>query len=145
MKILIANGPNLNLLGIREKNIYGDEGFDDFLERLRRKVNKVDLVYFQSNIEGELVDQIQKFGFDKECIGIVVNAGGYAHTSVAIADAVKAVVATTISVHISNVFAREPIRHGDLLAAYAKGTISGLGLEGYGLAVNYLIDMYNLH
>lgn len=143
MKILIANGPNLNLLGIREKNIYGEQDFDQFLEKLRERMSVVELIYFQSNIEGELIDKIQEFGMDKQCIGIVLNAGGYAHTSVAIADAVKAVSINTISVHISNIFAREAIRHHDLLAAYSKGTISGLGLEGYALAVNYLLEMFH--
>lgn len=130
----------MNLLGVREKSIYGEMSFDEFFEELQENTKEAELIYFQSNIEGELIDKIQQFGMDDQCIGLVINAGGYAHTSVAIADAVKAVSINTISVHISNIFAREAIRHNDLLAAYCKGTLSGLGLEGYKLAVTYLLE-----
>ena len=136
VRIAIVNGPNLNLLGTREPTVYGHRSFEDYLQELRAAFFEVELVYFQSNIEGELIDFLQQFSGE----GIVLNAGGYSHTSVAIADCVKAISVPVISVHISNIYAREEIRHHDLLAAYSLGQISGLGLMGYELAVRRLLQ-----
>lgn len=136
MKIQIINGPNLNLLGRREPEIYGNSSFGDFFERLQARHPDIQLHCFQSNIEGEIVDKIQEVGFSFD--GIVINAGGYSHTSVAIRDALKAVTAPAVEVHISNVFAREDFRHNLLLSPVCRGCISGLGLRGYDLAVEYL-------
>ena len=136
VRIAIVNGPNLNLLGTREPSVYGNRSFEDYLQELRETFSGVELVYFQSNIEGELIDFLQQFSGE----GIVLNAGGYSHTSVAIADCVKAISVPVISVHISNIYAREEIRHHDLLAAYSLGQISGLGLVGYELAVRRLLQ-----
>ena len=136
VRIAIVNGPNLNLLGTREPSVYGNRSFEDYLQELREAFSGVELVYFQSNIEGELIDFLQQFSGE----GIVLNAGGYSHTSVAIADCVKAISVPVISVHISNIYAREEIRHHDLLAAYSLGQISGLGLVGYELAVRRLLQ-----
>ncbi len=136
VRIAIVNGPNLNLLGTREPSVYGNRSFEDYLQELREAFSGVELVYFQSNIEGELIDFLQQFSGE----GIVLNAGGYSHTSVAIADCVKAISVPVISVHISNIYAREEIRHHDLLAAYSLGQISGLGLRGYELAVRRLLQ-----
>jgi len=138
MKIAFINGPNLNLLGKRETDIYGDETFDTFLDRLKIKYPEIVFSYFQSNIEGELIDEIQKRGFDSE--GIILNPGGYSHTSVAIADAVAAVPAKVIEVHISNIYAREEFRRVSLLSPSCKGVISGLGLQGYELALIHLLQ-----
>ena len=138
MKIAFINGPNLNLLGKRETDIYGDETFDTFLDRLKIKYPEIVFSYFQSNIEGELIDEIQKRGFDSE--GIILNPGGYSHTSVAIADAVAAVPAKVIEVHISNIYAREEFRRVSLLSPSCKGVISGLGLQGYELALTHLLQ-----
>lgn len=135
-KIAIINGPNLNLLGKREPGVYGNEGFESFLLELKAAHPDVMLEYFQSNIEGEIVDFIQKAGFS--CAGIVLNPAGYTHTSVAIGDAIAAVPAPVIEVHISNVHAREEFRKISHVSAKAKGTICGLGLAGYSLAINYL-------
>ena len=136
VRIAIVNGPNLNLLGTRELSVYGNRSFEDYLLELRAAFPELELVYFQSNIEGELIDFLQQFSGE----GIVLNAGGYSHTSVAIADCVKAISVPVISVHISNIYAREEIRHHDLLAAYSLGQISGLGLMGYELAVRRLVQ-----
>lgn len=133
MKIAIINGPNLNLLGKREPEIYGKEGFEDYLKQLLVKFPQHRFDYFQSNVEGELITKIQEFGFS--CDGIILNAGGYTHTSVAIADAVAAVKAPVIEVHISNIFAREDYRHVSILGSKCKGSISGFGLRSYELAV----------
>jgi 3-dehydroquinate dehydratase-2 len=138
MKIAFINGPNLNLLGKRETDIYGDETFDTFLDRLKIKYPEIVFSYFQSNIEGELIDEIQKRGFDSE--GIILNPGGYSHTSVAIADAVAAVPAKVIEVHISNIYAREEFRRVSLLSPSCRGVISGLGLQGYELALIHLLQ-----
>lgn len=140
MKIAIINGPNLNLLGNRETNIYGDQSFDEFFLELQELFAGHELKYFQSNVEGELVNTIQRHGFYKESDAIVLNAGGYSHTSVAIADAVKATACPVISVHISNIYAREKERHIDLLAGYSTGQIVGLGLVGYRLAIEYALS-----
>lgn len=133
MKISIINGPNLNLLGTREKDIYGRQTFEDYLELLKTKFPQVDFEYFQSNVEGELINEIQRVGFEMDFI--ILNAGGYTHTSVAIADAIAAVQTPVIEVHISNIFAREGFRHKSLIAANCKGSISGFGLDSYRLAI----------
>jgi 3-dehydroquinate dehydratase-2 len=133
MKILIINGPNLNLLGVREKEIYGHQTFEAVLKKLRQHYHEVSLEYFQSNVEGEIINALQNAGFLYD--GIILNAGGYSHTSVAIADAVKAIRTPVIEVHISNVFAREPYRHTSFLAANVKGSIIGFGMDSYRLAI----------
>ena len=138
-KILVLNGPNLNLLGKREPGIYGNRTFEDFMMELDTKFKEVaELHYYQSNMEGELINRIQQWGFEMD--GILLNAGGYSHTSIAIADAVKAVSADVIGIHISNIFDREPVRHNDLLQGACKGNISGLGLAGYELGLRFLLD-----
>ncbi|MEI7725122.1 MAG: type II 3-dehydroquinate dehydratase [Bacteroidota bacterium] len=137
MKILIINGPNLNLVGSREPEVYGNQSFEVYLKKLRKQYHEVSLEYFQSNVEGEIINAIQKAGFLYD--GIILNAGGYTHTSVAIADAVKAIKAPVVEVHISNTFAREPFRHTSFLAAYVKGSIIGFGLESYRLAIESLV------
>ena len=133
MKIIIINGPNLNLLGKREPNIYGDETFEAFFEKLKTKYPNVDLVYFQSNIEGELISKLQEVGFDYD--GIILNAAAYTHTSVGIGDAVKAISTPVIEVHISNTFAREDFRHQSFISANAKGVIVGFGMQSYELGL----------
>ena len=133
MKILIINGPNLNLLGRREPEIYGNASFEDYFEKLKELFHDVQMEYRQSNIEGEIVDMIQKAGFSFD--GIILNAGGYSHTSVAIRDAIKAVETPVVEVHISNVFAREEFRQVMMLSPVCRGTITGFGLDGYRLAV----------
>lgn len=138
MKLLIINGPNLNLLGTRETGIYGPIKFEAYLKKLRKHFLRADLEYFQSNIEGEIIDALHKAGFLYD--GIILNAGGYTHTSVAIADAVKAIKTPVIEVHISNTFAREPFRHTSFLAPNVKGIIIGFGLESYRLAVESFIN-----
>ncbi len=138
MRIAIINGPNLNLLGKRETDIYGNMPFEDFLAQLTEKYPEVEFSYYQSNVEGELINAIQLVGFDHE--GIILNPGGYTHTSVAIGDAVAAVKAPVIEVHISNVHAREEFRKFSHVSAKVQGTVSGLGLTGYVLAVAYLVS-----
>lgn len=138
MKVTIINGPNLNLLGRREPKIYGTATFSDFLEELRRRNPDTEIGYFQSNSEGELVDRIQRDGFDPEIKGIVLNPGAYSHYSIAIADAIAAIPLPVVEVHISNIFAREEFRHHSVVSPVARGCIAGLGLEGYALAINYL-------
>jgi len=136
-KIQIINGPNLNLLGKREPEIYGSEGFDACLNNLRAAYPDVELLYFQSNSEGALIDKIQEAGFATD--GIILNAGGYTHTSVAIRDAIKAVDAPVVEVHISNVHAREEFRHRSLISAVCKGSIIGFGIDSYRLAIEALV------
>ena len=138
MKIAIINGPNLNLLGKRETDIYGSESFESYLVKLQQKFPSVDFDYFQSNVEGELVNEIQRVGFSYD--GIVLNPAGYSHTSVAIGDAVAAVKTTVVEVHISNIFGREEFRKISLVSGKSMGVISGLGLTGYELAVNYFLQ-----
>jgi 3-dehydroquinate dehydratase-2 len=138
MKIAIINGPNLNLVGSREKNIYGDQSFDEYLPNLSQTFPDAQIDYFQSNIEGELIDRIQEKGKDHD--GIILNAGAYTHTSLALADAVAAVKAPVIEVHLSNIFAREDHRHVSYLGAKCKGSISGFGLKGYEMAILYFLD-----
>ncbi len=133
MKILIINGPNLNLLGKREPEVYGHTDFETCLAELRAEFGDVVIDYFQSNIEGEIIDTVQRA--DGACDGIVLNAGGYTHTSVSIADAVAAVAVPVVEVHISNIFAREAFRHVSLLAPVCRGSIAGFGLDGYRLAL----------
>jgi 3-dehydroquinate dehydratase-2 len=137
MKIAIVNGPNLNLLGKRETDIYGNESFDSYLQKLKEKFKMVELTYFQSNVEGELINEIQRVGFNYD--GIILNPGGYTHTSVAIGDAVAAITAPVIEVHISNIFGREDFRKLSHVSGKAKAVISGLGLQGYELALQYFI------
>ena len=132
-KIAIINGPNLNLLGTREPEIYGNQTFDACFERLQMKFQNIDLLYFQSNVEGEIINKLHEIGFDFD--GIILNAAGYSHTSVSIADAVKAIQTPVIEVHISNIYAREEFRHKSLIAPNCKGVIAGLGLLSYNLAV----------
>ncbi|MBI3511325.1 MAG: type II 3-dehydroquinate dehydratase [Bacteroidetes bacterium] len=133
MKILILNGPNLNLLGKREPEIYGHAGFDEFFSTLKKEFPDVQLEYFQSNVEGELINKLHETGFSFD--GIIFNPGGYTHTSVAIGDAVASIKTPVIEVHISNVFAREEFRHTSFIAKHCKGSITGLGLNGYRLAI----------
>lgn len=137
IQIAIINGPNLNLLGKREPSIYGNEGFEACLEGLEKEFPGIIFHYFQSNVEGELVNALQRFGF--EVNGIVINPGGYTHTSVAIGDAIAAITAPVIEVHISNVHAREDFRKISHVSAKCRGTISGIGLQGYALAVRALL------
>ena len=136
-KIVIINGPNLNLLGQREPEVYGAEGFDAFLVKLRAQFSDVSIEYFQSNIEGELINAIQSAGTSTD--GIILNPAGYTHTSVAIGDAIAAIQKPVVEVHISNIHAREEFRKISHVSAKAKGTIAGLGLDGYTLALQYLI------
>lgn len=138
MRLLILNGPNLNLTGIREPEIYGNQSFEDYFRMLKEKYAVLALDYFQSNHEGALIDQIHasRNAYD----GIIINAGAYTHTSIAIADALKAVKIPTVEVHISNIFGREEFRRNSYISPIAMGVISGLGLDGYNLAVQYFIN-----
>lgn len=139
--IHIINGPNLNLLGKREPDIYGSLSFEEFLERMKQTYgNQAAFSYYQSNIEGEIIDELQRVG--QMGIPILLNAGGYTHTSVAIADAVAAIDSTVLEIHISQPAAREIERHASLLSKYCKGTISGLGMHSYQLGIEYLIHHY---
>jgi 3-dehydroquinate dehydratase-2 len=133
MNIHIINGPNLNLLGVREKSVYGNTDFENYLEALRAKYGIIEISYFQSNVEGELINKLHEIGFTAD--GIILNAGGYTHTSVAIADAIAAITSPVVEVHISNVYAREEFRHVSLLAKNCKGVIVGFGLDSYRLAL----------
>ncbi len=137
MKILIINGPNLNLLGVREKGIYGDSSFESYYQTLKARYPQVEFDYFQSNHEGALIDEIHRQGFDVD--GIVLNAGAYTHTSIAIADAIRAVKSPVVEVHISNVHSRESYRHVSMIAPACKGVIAGFGLDSYRLAVESLL------
>jgi 3-dehydroquinate dehydratase-2 len=136
-KIVIINGPNLNLLGEREPDVYGSEGFDSFFAQLQKDFTTVELTYFQSNIEGELINAIQDAGNTAD--GIILNPAGYTHTSVAIGDAIAAIKLPVVEVHISNIHAREEFRKLSHVSAKAKGTIAGLGLDGYKLALQFLL------
>lgn len=138
MHLHIINGPNLNLLGMREPAIYGTEGFESFLNELRDNYQNVKIGYYQSNVEGELINYLHAVGFTSD--GIIFNAGGYTHTSVAIADAVAAITSPVIEVHITNVYAREEYRHTSLMAGKCKGVICGLGLSVYNLALLFFMD-----
>ncbi|MCF6349042.1 MAG: type II 3-dehydroquinate dehydratase [Flavobacteriaceae bacterium] len=133
MRICIINGPNLNLLGIREPEVYGSLSFTEFIDELKKKYTNISIDYFQSNIEGELIDKLHEVGFDYD--GIILNAAAYTHTSIGIGDAVKAIETPVVEVHISNVYSREEFRHVSYIAPNAKGIIVGLGLKGYELAL----------
>ncbi len=137
MQILILNGPNLNLLGVREPGIYGSSSFEDYLEKLRKQYKDVTIDYFQSNVEGEMIDKMQEVGFSYD--GIVLNAGAYTHTSVALHDCIRALKTPVIEVHISNVHAREEFRHHSMISSACKGVICGFGLDSYRLAIEGLI------
>ena len=139
MKIQIINGPNLNLLGKREPDKYGNVSFEKYLESLHQSFPGIKIEYFQSNIEGEIINKIHETGFDYD--GIILNSGGYTHTSVSIADAVSAVSAPVIEVHITNIAAREGFRHNSIVGRYCTGSIIGLGLFGYKLAIEALIEL----
>ncbi len=136
-KIAVINGPNLNLLGVREKSIYGDTSFDSYFAGLKSRFENVELTYFQSNCEGSIIDEIHRVGFDVD--GIVLNAGAYTHYSIAIADAIRAVKAPVVEVHISNVHSREEYRHVSMIAPACRGVIAGFGLKSYDLAVEALL------
>ncbi|MFL2620539.1 MAG: type II 3-dehydroquinate dehydratase [Flavobacteriaceae bacterium] len=136
-KIIIINGPNLNLLGVRETSIYGDISFDNYFKELKEFYKTIELDYYQSNIEGEIIDKIQEVGFSYD--GIVLNAAAYTHTSVGIADAISAIQSPVIEVHISNIYSREKIRHTSLISKNVKGVICGFGLNSYNLALNALV------
>jgi len=135
MKLIIINGPNLNLLGIREKNIYGNTSFESYFKILKKKYSKIQLEYYQSNHEGELIEKIQETGFDYD--GIIINAGGFTHTSIALRDAISSINLPAVEVHISNIFSREEFRKKSYLSDVCEGIISGLGLIGYDFAINY--------
>lgn len=138
MRIDIINGPNLNLLGVREPEVYGNIGFDTFLAQLKSEFPSVDFHYYQSNVEGELINYLHDCGFVSQ--GIILNAGGYTHTSVAISDAVASISSPVVEVHISNIYAREAYRHNSLLSRHCKGIIAGFGLEGYRMAISYFLS-----
>lgn len=138
MKIQIINGPNLNLLGKREPEVYGTQAFETFFLTLKQSFPQVELYYFQSNIEGEIINQLQDVGFSYD--GIILNAGAYTHTSVAIHDAIGAITAPVVEVHISNVYAREEFRHHSLITANCSGLIAGFGLQSYVLALVFLMN-----
>jgi 3-dehydroquinate dehydratase-2 len=138
MNIQIINGPNLNLLGVREKSVYGETSFEDYLDTLRKRYANITINYYQSNVEGEIINKLHEVGFSAD--GIVINAGAYTHTSVAIADAIAAIKSPVIEVHISNVYKREEFRHKSLLAANCKGVIAGFGLDSYRLAIENIVS-----
>lgn len=137
-RLIIVNGPNLNLLGKREPGIYGSESFDDYLETLRSRFSDAHIDYFQSNIEGEIIDKLQEVGFSYD--GIILNAAAYTHTSVGIGDAIKAIETPVVEVHISNTFSREEFRHQSFISPHAKGVIVGFGLKSYDLALDYFLN-----
>lgn len=137
MKLIIINGPNLNLLGVREKSIYGDKDFETYFQELKTKYSSIELEYFQSNHEGAIIDKIHEVGFDYD--GIILNAGGLTHTSVSLTDAVAGVKSNTVEVHISNIHAREEFRHHSYLTKNCQGIIAGLGLKGYELAIEFFL------
>ncbi len=138
MKIVILNGPNLNLLGKREPEIYGSKSFEEYFKELQNEFDTQELHYFQSNSEGELIDKLHEVGF--ECDGIILNAGALTHTSIALADAISGIESPVVEVHISNIFAREEFRHKSFVSKNAIGIISGLGLNGYKLAIQHLLE-----
>lgn len=138
MKIQIINGPNLNLLGLREPSIYGNQGFESYLEQLRQTFGDISIDYYQSNVEGELINKIHKVGFSYD--GIILNAGGYTHTSVALSDAIAAVQTPVVEVHISNIYAREEYRHTSLTGKNCKGVLTGFGMDGYRMAITSFLQ-----
>lgn len=138
LKIAIINGPNLNLLGLREKEIYGTQTFEDYFKSLQTRFKDIELSYYQSNVEGELINKIHEIGFTFDAI--ILNAGAYTHTSIAIADAIAGIKTPVIEVHISNIFAREDFRHVSYLGKNCKGSLSGFGLKGYQMAIESFIE-----
>ena len=148
MKLIVINGPNLNLLGKREPEVYGNETFEGYFQRLQAKFPQVDLTYFQSNIEGELIDKIQEVGFSYQ--GIILNAAAYTHTSIGIGDAIRAIETPVVEVHISNTFSREDFRHQSFISPVAEGIVLGFGLQSYDLAIQSFLKWFqwfepNLH
>ena len=144
MKILIINGPNLNLLGTREPNVYGNQTFEEYLAGLKKTYPKVHIDYFQSNVEGEIINELHRA--DKKYEGIILNAGAYTHTSLAIADAVAAITTPIVEVHISNIFAREDFRHVSYLGKHCKGSVSGFGLKSYEIALqSFFVEKLNFN
>lgn len=141
MKILIINGPNLNLLGVREPGVYGSVSMDDYLDALCADYHDVEIEYFQSNHEGQIIDRLHDVGFDSDYKGVALNAGAYTHTSLAIADAIRAIELPVVEVHISNVHSREEIRHRSLIAPACKGVIAGFGLDSYRLAIEAIKEL----
>ncbi len=141
MKIQIINGPNLNLLGKRETSIYGSQSFDDYFQTLQKRFSDLELHYFQSNVEGELVNKLHEVGFSFD--GIVINAGAYTHTSIAIHDAIGGIKTPVVEVHISNVYSREEFRHKSLITSKCVGMLTGFGLNGYEMAIQYLKSKKN--
>ena len=139
MKIPIINGPNLNLLGVREPSIYGQSTFEDYLKTLRSRYPEVQIDYFQSNVEGEMINKLQEVGFEAD--GIILNAGAYTHTSVALHDAIRSITSPVVEVHISNVHAREAFRHQSMISAACKGVILGFGMDSYRLALEALLAL----
>jgi len=137
MKIQIINGPNLNLLGIREPGVYGNTSFEEYFKELKEKYKDIELIYFQSNVEGELINKLHEVGFSFD--GIILNGGGYTHTSVAIADAISGINTPVVEVHVSNIYAREEFRHVSLTGKNCKGVLTGFGLDGYRLAIESLL------
>jgi len=138
MKIQVINGPNLNLLGTREKSIYGDQTFEDYLEKLKKRFSEISIDYYQSNVEGEIINKLHEVGFSYD--GIVLNAGAYTHTSIAIHDAIGSITTKVAEVHISNLHAREEYRHKSLITSKCVGLITGFGMEGYAMAIQYFIS-----
>lgn len=139
MKIQIINGPNLNLLGVREEDIYGSRDFENYFEELKQRFPQAELAYHQSNIEGELINKLHAVGFSFN--GIILNAGAYTHTSIALHDAIAAIKTPVVEVHISNIYAREEFRHKSLITSKCKGLISGFGLEGYEMAIQHILNL----
>ena len=137
MKIQIINGPNLNLLGVREPGVYGNQSFEDYLKELKNRYDEMEIDYFQSNVEGELINKLHEIGFSYD--GVILNAGGYTHTSVALADAIAAINTPVVEVHISNIYSREEYRHVSLTGKNCKGVLTGFGMDGYRLAVESLL------
>lgn len=138
-KVVIINGPNLNLTGLREPEIYGKTGFQEYIGILKQRFTDTEIVYFQSNSEGAIIDELHKYGFDTN-IGIVLNAGAYSHYSIAIADAIRAITVPVIEVHLSNIYSREEYRHNSVTAPACKGIIAGFGMQGYELAIRAIIN-----
>lgn len=139
MKLIIINGPNLNLLGTREPSVYGNQTFDEYFITLQNSFQNIELEYYQTNVEGEIINKLHEVGFTYD--GVILNAGGYTHTSVAIRDAISAITTPVIEVHISNIFAREEFRHISLIAPKCKGSISGFGMDSYRLAIESVLDL----
>lgn len=136
-KVIIINGPNLNLVGLREPDVYGHQTFEDYFEKLQEEFSTIELEYFQSNVEGELINKFHQVGFNYDYI--ILNAGGYTHTSVAMGDAVAAIKTPVIEVHISNIFSREEYRHHSFISKWSRGVICGFGLHSYKLALEYIL------